>query len=746
MNKILELTKKLSSSPNRRGGGENYIPDKSELTSKKVRRLSAEIRSVLNYWEKKNQINGALISVHYNKIVAKSRRLSRILKDSGMLPNQSIRGAKFAYDEKNNMHHVFTHFVSLDALRTSIKELDYLACFLDTSFNGSITGVKQEILKQYVTNDKLISGRVLSQIVNDCYYVNHFNVEEYNGDTSETSIVTLYRTAVTTDNFLNSIGISPHEIYRINDTTLLLTSSQLQLLKSKAPYMISMQVKDLAEFNAQEDLPYSYEIQAIPDPDNEPVVGVIDTLFSSDVYFSKWVDYICMLSPDLPLESADYVHGTAVTSIIVDGCNNNPHLEDGCGRFRVKHFGVCKSGRFSSFSVIKAIREIVSQNPDIKVWNISLGSLLEVSNNYISPEAAELDRLQTEYDVIFIVAGTNKPSTNTQQMKIGAPADSLNSIVVNSVTSDNAPASYSRTGPVLSFFNKPDVSYYGGDKGDDKILVCKPFGEAYVAGTSFAAPWITRKIAYLIYKMGLTREAAKALIIHSATGWHGCSNNMCTIGFGIVPKHINDILGTGDDEIRFIIQGETEEYETYAYDIPVPAVNDKYPFIARATLCYFPECSRDQGVDYTNTELDFSFGRVQKQANGRVGVKSINNNTQSTPECFTYEAEARRMYQKWDNVKHMSEIVKQRFTERKTYGDKPMWGLNIKTKERLATKRKSKLRFATVITLKEMFGKNRYSDFAKLCQYHGWMVNELDIQTRLDIHAIGEQQLEFDLS
>lgn len=746
MNKILEITKRLSSSPNRGGGGISRIPDKSELTSTKVRRLSSEVQSVLSYWEKRGEINGALISVHYNKIVAKSRRISRILKDGSIFPNQSIRGAKFACDQQNNMYHVFTHFVSLSALRSTIKELSYLADFLDAHYQGTIRGADQGGLKRHVTSKSLMSSSALIQIINDCFYVKYFNVEEYQGKTEEDSIVTIYRTGVSTDAFLCGIGIPVHDVQRINDTTLLLTSSQLHVLKSKAPYMISMQVRDLADFSFHENDHSPFQVQTIPDPVNEPIVGVIDTLFSTDVYFTKWVDYKCMLAPDLPIDSADYIHGTAVTSIIVDGCANNEELEDGCGRFRVRHFGVCKSGRFSSFSIIKSIREIVAQNTEIKVWNLSLGSLLEISDNYISPEAAELDRLQTEYDVIFVIAGTNKPSSHLHEMKIGAPADSLNSIVVNSVNRSNLPASYTRTGPVLSFFNKPDVSYYGGDKGRDKILVCKPLGESYVAGTSYAAPWVTRKLAYLIYKMGLTREAAKALIIHASTGWHGIPNDISSIGFGVVPTHIDDILGTKDDEIRFIIRGETEEYETYAYDIPVPLVDNKYPFIARATLCYFPECSRDQGVDYTNTEMDFSFGRVHRDSEGKVGVESIDNNTQSKNECFTYESEARKMYRKWDNVKHIYEVIKNRFVSRKSYGNDPMWGLNIKTKERLSTRRKSKLRFATVVTLKEMFGRNRYADFAKLCQYHGWVVNELDVQVRLDIHAIGEEQLEFELN
>ena len=67
----------------------------------------------------------------------------------------------------------------------------------------------------------------------------------------------------------------------------------------------------------------------------------------------------------------------------------------------------------------------------------------------------------------------------------------------------------------------------------------------------FAAPWVTRKIAYLVYNMGLTREIAKALIIDAAAGWKCKGDPSHAIGYGVVPIHISDILHSNDDEIRF---------------------------------------------------------------------------------------------------------------------------------------------------------------------------------------------------
>lgn len=332
-----------------------------------------------------------------------------------------------------------------------------------------------------------------------------------------------------------------------------------------------------------------------------------------------------------------------------------------------------------------------------------------------------------------------------KSVRIGSPADSLNSIVVNAVDFSGNSASYTRVGPVLSFFHKPDISYYGGDgpRYTDKIVVCKDeFGASYVAGTSFAAPWISRKLGYLIHIMGMSREIAKALLIDAAAGWDRKDDVSHKIGYGVVPKHINDIIQTADDEIRFIMTGASEEYETYTYNIPVPIVEGAHPFYARATLAYFPHCDRNQGVDYTSTEMDIHFGRVIVKKESTT-IKSINNNQQSEDKLITlYEEDARKMYRKWDNIKHISEVIKERKIPRKAY-DSGLWGLKINTKERLQ-KRKNPLPFGVVVTLKEMNGVNRIEDFIKLCQARGWLVNRINIDNQLDIYAKSEEDIIFE--
>lgn len=402
---------------------------------------------------------------------------------------------------------------------------------------------------------------------------------------------------------------------------------------------------------------------------------------------------------------------------------------------------------------MKKILQIVESNPGIKVWNLSLGSELAVRANSISPEAAILDRLQYEKNIIFVVAGTNN-SLRLDNMPIGAPADSLNSLVVNSVDRGGEPSSYSRKGPVLSFYAKPDVSYFGGTPRD-QITVAAPFAASSSYGTSIAAPWITRKVAYLVGVMQLDVQLAKALIIHSATSWEKIEQSSLK-GYGVVPQRIEDILYVGRDEIRFVLSQEIRDYKTYSYRLPVPSKDGMYPFKARATLCYSPLCSRNQGVDYTNSEVSLSFGRIGEKkkettdSNGKKVIEEyqaifpINNDSQDFEGVLTDEKTAREHYRKWDNVKHVGEILKKRNPGCKKYKSSN-WGIAFTVKERLEERSGQGLRVGLVVTLKEVNGVNRINEFRHNLEMAGWIVNSIDMHARAEvIERASVEDLEFD--
>lgn len=740
MNDVLQLKGRFEQSSSKSKPGPRNIPKGKVISREHLEALKRQIHSVIEYWKHDTLLINKLICIYYKGIIAKSNRVQYLLRSPGKSPNDSIVGAKFSEEENGKRKHIMTYCVSIDTLNITVTVIDQCISILNSQFTEKITYDQIEGINKGVipyNHSKLARTSFISVLV-DSYYIEKFGIETENPDIDENALITIYDTGIDTLSLFKKMNIDLSEIRKIDETTLLLRPDQYALLKSKAPYLIAMAVCNITKITIDDiGLPIERSI-SIPAPGNEPVIGVIDTPFDDSVYFSKWVHYSSMISPEIPLTIQDYSHGTKVSSIIVDGPALNPSLDDGCGRFRVRHFGVAAGGRMNSFTVVRAIKEIIAANRDIKVWNMSLGSVLEVNKNFISPEAAILDQIQYENDVIFVISGTNKLVSEVFSKRIGSPADSINSLVVNSVTPQGKPASYSREGPVLSFFNKPDVSYYGGDQGCE-LTSLGSSGLCLVTGTSFAVPWIARKLAYLIHVMGLSREAAKALIIDSAAGWVPKSDPSHIIGFGVVPKRIEEIICSPNDEIRFILSGVSEKYDTYTYNIPVPVDKEKHPFVARATLCYFPKCSRNQGVDYTNTELDIHFGRLTKNT-----IKAINNNVQCD-EGLVYlcEEDARSYYRKWDNIKHIGEYYSYKTKARKAY-ENGLWGLSIKTKERLNKEDGKGISFGVVITLKEVNGKNRIEEFIQHCSLRGWLINRINVENKIDIYNKAEEVIKFD--
>lgn len=754
MNELLQLRGELKSRKHPSTPQGPKFPDNVEIRSDKVTSVLSQLSDILNYFTSDNRIGGALVSVHYWRIVPKSGRIQEILsgKESA---SESIRGSRFEKlkDKNGNeiITHVFTHFVSLDVLRSSIELLQSVRDIIETEFSGKIDiSIIQRVREGFLESKYPHFRTKFLTALQDVMVVRKIEVAYQQFSTNQTALVSIYRTGIAPQELLSRYGINLKPDAVLDDVMIQLDVKQINRLNTEAPYLISMSVHDLCAMPVEKvaDSLDPFTFPDIPPPTNEPTVGVIDTLFDEDAYFKDWVESESRLPKDIPISLKDKWHGTEVCSIIVDGPSLNPTLNDGCGRFRVRHFGVTTSGRFSSFAIIRQIRQIVAENQDIHVWNLSLGAVMEINQNSISPQAAALDDIQRMYDVIFIVAGTNVPkeAAGRTDMLLGAPADSLNSLVVNAVDMKGKPASYTRIGPVLSFFYKPDICYYGGD-GDDKetgMCVCNGCRKIYTDGTSFAAPWIARKMAYLIEVMHIKREIAKALIIDAAAGWNFCTRNeMLRKGYGLVPKEIYDIVSCRDDEIKFVITATAEQWETYNYRLPVPIVGGKHPYFARATLVYFPSCDRNQGVDYTITEMDVYIGPVGEK-DGKPKVRTINNNKQCDEDSTgTFEEDARKLFRKWDNVKRIAEELKTNARPRKP-GTSQMWGIRIVTKDRRTNGERDKLAFGLVVTLREMKGVNRFDDFVQACEQRGWFVDRITIQNQLDIFNQAESEIEIE--
>lgn len=260
-------------------------------------------------------------------------------------------------------------------------------------------------------------------------------------------------------------------------------------------------------------------------------------------------------------------------------------------------------------------------------------------------------------------------------------------------------------------------------------------------GTSFAAPWIARKLCYIIDVMGFSKEVAKALIIDSTARWAYAKNSekfRNLIGYGVVPIRIEKIIEADNSEIRFVVQGISNAYTTSNYAIPVPKDADKTNYIARATLCYFPGCNRLQGIDHTQRELSIKFGRMTDK-----GIKDINENTQDDDDSYNSERKARNDFRKWENTKFISNLMKDNPKSLKAYNE-GLWGLALNSKERRTRAKKENLSFGVVITLKNIKGENIINDFKHSCLLRGYIVTEVKIDNQVEIYEKAQEDITFD--
>ena len=715
------------------------------VTSAHIQKLINDVDSVVSFWTNNSKyLTGALVQIQFDSLISKSKRIDKLFSQG----SAKIVGAHFVkqnvVDGQSIKHAMVYHFSSIDLLNRVKKRLEDAKRYIDNRFGGELD--KKKSLSIFGGD---LCGNGKEWIISLFLEISRIEKISLPKQEIEVKDYTMVHFYLNPSDLFNKLGINVLSGSRYGERTAILNEEDLTKVLDEADYFVASGCSNFfnSPMNSFEDLDES-EPPEIGDAHTEPIVGVIDTAFNTNCYLYEkgWVEYHDMRNPSLADNSMECEsHGTGVTSLIVHGeeINKDIGLFDGCGHFRVRHFAVANQKYNSNLFIMQSIQKIVEENRDIKVWNLSLGTDAEINKNCISPVAALLDELQEKYDIIFVIAGTNLPNDMFGcDYRIGSPADSVNALVVNSVKQiTNEPASYSRCGPVLDFFIKPDVSYYGGDFGEE-IRYYNGFRIVSWHGTSYAAPLVTRKVAYLIYKAGLSKEAAKALIIDAASGWNNYSNTE-KLGRGTVPIHIRDILYSKDDEIRFVFTGTVKGYSSFDNSLPMPLnpLNNKSPFIGRAVMCYTTECSADNGVDYTNIEVDLKFGPV---VNGKI--KSIKQDLQYENGSFINEETARKTFLKWDNVKRIKEPAKTKYRDR-DIKESGKWGFKFITTYRNANKpadEKYNFNFGVVVTLKNIDGKNRSLDFLKLVQGSTWTIETIDIDTIDVFYNSIEQDINFD--
>lgn len=517
-----------------------------------------------------------------------------------------------------------------------------------------------------------------------------------------------------------------------------------------------------------------------------PTIGVLDSGITPNKSLKPWL--LENKHTNYVEDDIDTSHGTAVASVILygDSLDGKNHTgSEGCYLFDATI--VPKRGLLNSvteYDLIENIREAINNNPEIKIWNLSVGWGVEANAHRISDFGAALDYLQDEHNIVVCtsVGNCRNFKINKPKGKIQHSADSVRSLAVGSIAhvknlydlvEENEPSPFSRTGSGPFNLVKPELTHYGGNAGLDAhgnpsysgVNTLDKFNKISAkSGTSFSTPRITSILA------GLENELAekfdplllKALMIHSAKYPQVNLNNeerLNQMGFG-VPTGINEILYNSENEITLVIRDTLERgnyIEILDFPFPDDMVEDNfYHGEVTLTLVSSPDLASSQGEEYCQSNLDVFFGTYNEKIDreGRTirnpigkdsGSKNLlNPSVYSKTEIkknagFSGERILKNFHQKYQPVKKwainlddLSETNKIRYTE---YPKR--WFLKIeglyrdhleKTQGNLTTD------FCVIITIKDNKSDTKvYDNITAGLQANNFIQNNIKIKTDIQL-------------
>jgi hypothetical protein len=202
-------------------------------------------------------------------------------------------------------------------------------------------------------------------------------------------------------------------------------------------------------------------------------------------------------------------------------------------------------GRVSQQKLIKRIQDAVAVfSDDAKIYNLSVNSTETIEGDTMSIVSYELDMLQMQKRVQFVISAGNHNLWKTQrsledildddESRIAPPADSLYAVITGSIVGEshdhslsakNDIAPYSRKGPGFKGLVKPDMCAYTGtitDAGDVpndqfSLTITRDGRLAPNCGTSLAAPIVAGDLAEVLNVLPDRNPLlAKALLFHTA--------------------------------------------------------------------------------------------------------------------------------------------------------------------------------------------------------------------------------------
>lgn len=376
-----------------------------------------------------------------------------------------------------------------------------------------------------------------------------------------------------------------------------------------------------------------------------PIVGVLDSGIEK---IEKIKPYIYKRVPYYPEEEMNRNHGTFVGSLIALGDCLSGKEVTGVNKCRILDACVySKIAKTDEEFLILNIRDAIENNPEIKVWNLSISSAIECQTDGISDFAVFLDSIQKEHQVIIIKSAGN--CENNANSRIMEGAESIRALTVGSVSSsDKIISPFSKCGPGVGYTIKPEIVHEG-----ERVKSYNANGKIIEdSGTSFSTPRIAGLAAHIYDTLNpeeVSPLLVKSLIVHSAnypSGARDDEEKNKKYGFGI-PKTFDEIMYNSNSDITLIMNGTLDKgnyLQISEFPFPKTLVDENNFFrgIVKITCCIDPLTLPNEGKEYCQTDLSFKFGTYNGKIKSEAGQAIINNNQNLLAKSLYTESKKRR--------------------------------------------------------------------------------------------------------
>ena len=272
---------------------------------------------------------------------------------------------------------------------------------------------------------------------------------------------------------------------------------------------------------------------------------------------------------------------------------------------------------YQMYTTIDIIEKVVTERPDIRVYNLSFGPKGAIIDDEINRFTYVCDRLSYavddgEINPLFCIAAGNDGTLESPFNRVQSPADMVNGLAVGAYTlsplNDKYRAPYSCVGPGREGAKiKPDILEFGGYT--DRPFISTKSGNLIMgtAGTSLAAPVVAGKIGRLMAASDqIVPHLGRALLIHSAEsqGLEGTVEN----GFGFCSDGVEDILNCSDNKVTILYEGEITSSATVKLPIFAPGISEIHGNAdIKWTICTVVNPNINDPDAYTNNCIEDTF-------------------------------------------------------------------------------------------------------------------------------------------